>query len=143
MIGFLRVLIVLIIGTVSAVLFFGLLEMFFHVLVQIRFGCICAMILFDCLLQYFFDALGIIFGYFWVSWVPWGSCWQAFWVPGGPRDTILAPKVNFGGSEGPSWTAGGSRGGSMVKKSRFPPPSLDLFWDHFGVKNHSKNRAEI
>ena len=68
--------------------------------------------------------------------VPWGSFWDAFWVPGGPWGSILAPNVNFGGTEGPSWTAGGSRGGSMVKKSLFPPPILGSFWDHFGIKNH-------
>ena len=72
--------------------------------------------------------------YFRVSGVPWGSFWQAFWVPGGPRDSILVPQVSFGGSEGPSWTAGGSREGSMVKMSLFPPP----FWGHFGTMLASK-----
>ena len=83
---------------------------------------------FDVLVGSLFIVFCSFFEYFWVSGVPWGSFWQAFWVPGGPRDSILAPKVSFGGSEGPSWTAGGSRGGSMVKKLLSRPP----FWGHFG-----------
>ena len=133
MIGFLRVSIVLIIWIVSAVSFLGLLEMFFTFLYKYDLDAFVESFLI-VFLYFFLVFWGSFFGYFWVSGVPWGSFWQAFWVPGGPRDTILAPKVSFGGSEGPSWTAGGSRGGSMVKKSLSPHP----FWPHFGIISASK-----
>ena len=116
---------VLIVWNVSAVPFFGLLVMFFTLLYKYDL---------DVFVGSFFIVFCSFFEYFWVSRVPWGSFWQAFWVPGGPRDSILAPKVSFGGSEGPSWTAGGSRGGSMVKKSLSPPP----FWGYFGTILASK-----
>ena len=74
----------------------------------------------DYFFAVYFGIFGVIFWVFLGLRVPWVSFWQAFWVPGGPWETILAPKVSFGGSEGPSWTAGGSRGGSMMKKSLFP-----------------------
>ena len=94
-------------------------------------------------LQLFLVCWKSFFRYCWVSGVPWGSFWQAFWVPGGPRDSILAPKVSFGGSEGPSWTAGGSRGGSMAKTSLFSIPFLDDCGVIFGIKSHSEITAEI
>ena len=133
MIGFLRVSIVLIIWIVSAVSFFGLLEMFFTFLYKYDLDAFVESFLI-VFLQLVFGILGVFFGYFWVSGVPWGSFWQACWVPGGPRDTILAPKVSFGGSEGPSWTAGGSRGGLHGEKVISLPHFG--FWDHFGIKNH-------
>ena len=121
MIGFLSVSFVLIIWIVSAVSFFGLLEMLFTFLYKYDLDAFV-----ELFLIVFLQLVFGIMGSFWVSGVPWGSFWQAFWVPGGPRDTILAPKVSFGGSEGPSWTAGGSRGGPNAKKSLFSLKILDL-----------------
>ena len=110
-----------IIWTVSAVSFFGLLEMFFTFLYRYDLDAFVGSFLIVLVSRRF---LGVFFGSQGLLGVPRASFWDAFWVPGGPWGSILAPKVNFGGSEGPSWTAGGSRGGSMAKTSLSPPPIL-------------------
>ena len=124
-IGFLSVLIVLIIWTVSAVSFFGLLEMFFTLL-------------------YKYD-LDVFVGSFLIVFL------QLFWVflgLGGPLGVILA---SFLGPRGPSglhfgskselWGVRGSlldgwwfQGGLQGEDITFPLP----FWGHFGVSLASK-----
>ena len=111
-IGFLSVLFVLIIWNVSAVSFFGLLVMFFTLLYKYDLDVFVGSFLI-VFLQLFLVFLGLR--------DPLGVILASFLGPRGPLDSTLAPKVSFGGSEGPSWTAGGSRGGSMVKKSLSPP----------------------
>ena len=80
MIGFLSVLIVLIVWTVSAVLCFGLLEGFSCSCTS-RFGCICG-ILFDCF------------------WFPWEPIWGVFWVSGAPLESFGDHFGVFVGSQG-------------------------------------------
>ena len=126
---------------------FGLFQLFRFWVCWRCFSRCCTNTIWMYLWDPFWFCFCSCFGYFWVSGVPWGSFWQAFWVPRGPRDSILAPKVSFGGSEGPSWTAGGSRGGSMVKKSLSPPPNFGVilgpFWRQKSLKNQSWNLIDF
>ena len=133
----------MIIWIVSAVSFFGLLEMFFTFLYKYDLDAFVEsfLIVFLHFLLVFWRSF---FWYFWVSGVPWESFWQAFWVPGGPWDTILAPKVSFGGSLLDGWWF---KGGLHGEKLNFPPPHFSVilgpFWHQKSLKNQSWNLIDF
>ena len=149
MIGFLSVSIVLIIWIVSAVSFFGLLEMFFTFLYKYDLDAFVESFLI-VFLQFFFvfwkflvGIVEVVFGVFLGLRGPLGVILASFLGPQGPSGLHFGSKSELWGVRGSLLDGWWFQGGLHGEKVTFPPPILGSFWDHFGVKSHSKNRAEI
>ena len=146
MIGFLSVSIVLIIWIVSAVSFFGLLEMFFTFFYKYDLDAFVDFF-FDCFFAVVFGILGVFFWVFLGLRGPLGVILASFLGPRGPLGHHFGSKSELWGLRGSLLDGWWFQGGSMVKKSLSPPhfglilgsfsddvgSILGLFWDHFGV----------
>ena len=121
MIGFLSVSIVLIIWIVSAVSFFGLLEMFFTFLYKYDLDAFVESFLI-VFLQLFFGILGVFFWVFLGLRGPLGVILASFLGPRGSLGHHFGSKSELWGVRGSLLDGWWFQGGLHGEKVTFPPP---------------------
>ena len=117
--GFLGVVIVLIIWTVSAVSFFGLLEMFFTFLYKYDLDAFVELFLI-VFLQLVFGILGVFFWIFLGLRGPLGVILASFLGPRGPSGYHFGSKSELWGVRGSLLDGWWFQGGGPRRKSHFP-----------------------